>query len=99
MGRLEQAAAHYRQANSYLNAKKVTLAIEELQMCLKLDPEFGLAYRSLGVAYTLLGRERSAIAAYEKFVTLEPGHRDAAQVRQLVDAYRKRQGSATEPRP
>jgi len=86
-------ALHYRLANQYLGAKKVTLAVDELQQCLALDPAYGLAYRSLGVAYTLLGRERSAIAAYERFVALEPTHRDAAQLRQIIDSYKRRQPS------
>ncbi len=88
---LVSAADHYRRGNLALKEKKLALAIDELKKCLAADPHYGLAYRSLGVAYMLVGREKSAIAAYEKFVELEPGHRDAPRVRQILEGYRSRQ--------
>ncbi|MFC1609360.1 hypothetical protein ACFL6C_00240 [Myxococcota bacterium] len=81
------AELHYKQGNLFLKEKKVALAIEEFKKCLAANPKFGLAYRSLGVAYMLLGREKSAIHAYEKFVTISPGHRDAPKVRQIISDY------------
>ena len=50
----------------------------------------GLAYRSLAVAYMLLGREKSAIQAYEKFVEVMPSHRDAPKVKQIIADYHQR---------
>ena len=35
----------------------------------------------------LLGRERSAIQAYEKFVEASPSHRDASKVKQIIADY------------
>jgi predicted Zn-dependent protease len=84
------ADLHYKQGNLYLKEKKVALAIEEFKKCLSVNPHHGLAYRSLGVAYMLLGRERSAIQAYEKFVEASPGHRDAPKVKQIIADYYSR---------
>ena len=81
------ADSHYQQGNLYLKEKKVALAIEEFKKCLFADPNYGVAYRSLGVAYMLLGREKSAIESYEKFIGVAPGHRDAPKVKQIVDDY------------
>ena len=83
--------ACYAKGNRYLNAKKVSLAIRELNKCLDIDPNYGRTYRSLGVAYMQLGRERSAILAYEKFVDHDPQHKDVPKVREIIaDYYRRR---------
>jgi tetratricopeptide (TPR) repeat protein len=83
--------ACYAKGNRYLNAKKISLAIRELNKCLDIDPTYGRTYRSLGVAYMQLGRERSAILAYEKFVDYDPQHKDVAKVREIIaDYYRRR---------
>jgi hypothetical protein len=84
------AELHYRQGNSYLKEKKVGLAIAEYKACLAENSRYGLAYRSLGVAYMLLGREKSAIQAYEQFVKTMPAHRDAGKVKQIIADYYSR---------
>jgi len=84
------AEVYYQQGNLYLKEKKVALAIEEFKKCLAADPGYGLAYRSLGVSYMLLGREKSAVDAYERFVREAPTHRDAPKVRQIIDDYYRR---------
>ena len=81
---------HYQQGNLYLKEKKVALAIEEFKKCLAADPSYGVAYRSLGVAYMLLGREKSAIESYEKFISVAGTHRDAPKVKQIIDEYYRR---------
>ncbi len=84
------ALIHYKQGNLFLKEKKVTLAIDEFKACLAADAKYGMAYRSLGVAYMLLGREKSAIEAYEKFVQVEPAHKDTDKVRQIIQDYYRR---------
>ncbi|OGQ91747.1 MAG: hypothetical protein A2289_11880 [Deltaproteobacteria bacterium RIFOXYA12_FULL_58_15] len=81
------ADLHYKQGNLYLREKKVALAIDELKECLAANPQYGLAYRSLGVAYMLLGREKSAVQAYEQFVKVSPSHRDTPKVKQIISDY------------
>ena len=77
-----------KEAVLYLKEKKVTLAIAEFKKCLSLSPKHGLAYRSLGVAYYMLGRERSAVQAYSRFVELVPNHRDVPKVKKIIEAYK-----------
>jgi tetratricopeptide (TPR) repeat protein len=90
-GAPSKAQACYTRANRLLNTKKVNVAVRELNKCLDLDANYGRVYRSLGVGYMLLGRERAAILAYEKFVDLEPQHKDVAKVREIIaDYYRRR---------
>jgi hypothetical protein len=89
------AAGHYRQANALIAEHKAAEAIDELRKSLELDPAFGLAYRSLGVAYMMVGRERSAVEAYDRFAALDPAHADADQARRIVEAYRRRSATAT----
>ncbi len=88
------ADLHYQQGNLYLKEKKVALAIEEFKKCLVADSNYGVAYRSLGVAYMLLGREKSAIESYEKFVGVVPGHRDVPKVREIIADYYRRNPKA-----
>lgn len=90
-GPSKAAQACYNRGNRLLNQSKVWLAIQELNNCLVIDPSFGRVYRSLGVAYMLLGRERASIQAYEKFVDAEPNHKDVPKVREIIaDYYRRR---------
>lgn len=85
------AERHFRQGTALLEQKKVTLAIEELRKCLRANPAHGLAYRHLGVAYYMLGREKSAMQAYSQFIRLEPRHRDVPKVRKIIADYNRRQ--------
>jgi hypothetical protein len=42
------------------------------------------------MAYTMVGREKSAIEAFEKFLRYDPGHKDASKVKTIVDDFYKR---------
>jgi hypothetical protein len=84
------AVLHYKQGNLFLREKKVALAIDELKKAVAINPSYGVAYRSLGVAYMLLGREKSAVKSYERFVATEPSHRDVAKVREIIADYYRR---------
>ena len=39
------------------------------------------------MAYKMIGREKNAVQAWEKFVRLEPGHKDSATLRKLIAKY------------
>ncbi|MBC7793803.1 MAG: hypothetical protein H7Z43_08845 [Clostridia bacterium] len=87
----KNAQACYNRGNRLLNQNKVWLATQELNNCLVIDASYGRIYRSLGVAYMLLGRERASIQAYEKFIDAEPNHKDVPKVREIIaDYYRRR---------
>ena len=77
-------------ASGYLREKKVQLAIDELKRGLAKNPRDAKSYRLLGMAYSLLGAEKSAVEAFERFVQLDPGHKDAPKVKAIIaDYYRK----------
>lgn len=84
------AEEYYRQGNLLIKDKKAQQAIDVLQKSLQADGTFGKTYRSLGVAYMLLGKEKNAILAYEKFLQFDPNHKDAAKVREIVTSYYKK---------
>ncbi|MBN1960156.1 MAG: hypothetical protein JW841_04360 [Deltaproteobacteria bacterium] len=86
----QQAVKYYHEANAKLANHNPQAAIIALKRSIDIDPSYSLAYRSLGIAYMLIGEENSAINAYEKFIALAPGHRDAAKIHQLVTEYRRR---------
>ena len=83
----ERALGHYLQGNRYLKQKKVSQAILEYRAALMLEPEFGLAYRSLGITNNLMGRSASAAAAYQRFVELEPSHPGVAQAQSFIRTH------------
>lgn len=85
-----RARSFYEQGNRLIGENKAAAAVQELRRAIQLEPKFGLAYRSMGVAYMMLAKEQSAIQAYQKFVLYEPEHRDTARVRELIAAYFKR---------
>ena len=80
----ERALEHYMQGNRYLKEKKVSQAILEYRAALMLEPEFGLAYRALGICNNLMGRSASAAAAYQRFVELEPSHPGVGQAQAFI---------------
>jgi hypothetical protein len=81
---------HYEIASGYLREKKVQLAVEELKRGLARNPRDAKSYRLLGMAYSLLGSEKSAVEAFERFVQLDPGHKDATKIRAIIADYYKR---------
>ena len=86
----DPADAHYVAANGYMKEKKIPLAIEELNKAIAANFKHAKSYRLLGMAYTMVGKEKNAIEAFEKFLKYDPGHSDAPKVRAIVDDYYKR---------
>jgi hypothetical protein len=89
-GGAETAEQHFQAATGYMKEKKVPLAIDELNKALAANPKDGKSYRLLGMAYTMAGREKSAIEAFEKFLKYEPGHKDAPKVKAIIDDFYRR---------
>ena len=81
------AMALYRQGIEFLMQKKVTLAIQSFTQCIDVDVDYAQAYRGLGDSYQLLGRTKTAVEAYERYLALAPNDRDAGRITSLLDAY------------
>jgi len=89
-GAADAAEEHYKKANDLIKDKKIPSAIDELGKALAANPKHAKSYRLLGMAQTLQGKEKSAVEAFEKFLKLDPGHKDAPKIKAIIDDYRKR---------
>ncbi len=67
------------------HARRYDEAIEQCQIVLDLNPNFGGAYQRLSELYALKGLYEDAVAAYQKFLTLEGASEE--EVAGLADAY------------
>lgn len=82
------ARAHYLRAKVYTDLSQVERARTELQLALKLEPEFGAAWSDLGQALKTLLDDKGALAAFEKAVALSPND-PVALMRLGVELYRE----------
>ena len=53
--------------------------IIDLQKAISFDPGYYMAYYQLGLAYEKVKDERSALVAYEKFLSTEPDEKELIQ--------------------
>ncbi|MBJ81180.1 MAG: hypothetical protein CMH60_07690 [Myxococcales bacterium] len=83
----DKARSHYLAANQFLNENRVKEAIASLEMAIAENPHYGLAFRSLGIAYMREGNIEQAVSFYKRFVELEPEHVDTAQVKKVIAKY------------
>jgi serine/threonine protein kinase len=90
-----QAEKDYAAGRELLRQGKALLAITRLEACIAANPRHARAYRLLGKAHAMLGREASAIGAFEEFLALEPSHRDAPKLRRIIAEYRERTTSSS----
>ncbi len=81
---------HYQKASDLLREKKVPGAIDELKKAIGQDNKHAKSFRLLGMAYTLLGKEKNAVDAFERFVKLDPGHKDIPKIKGIIAEYYKR---------
>jgi outer membrane biosynthesis protein TonB len=84
------ADEHYAAAVGYVKQKKPTKAIDELKKAIKANSRHAKSYRLLGMAFKMIGQEKKAIQAWERFVKLDPGHADSAKLRAIIADYYKR---------
>ena len=85
------ARQHVEQGLAYAKQKQWDQAIAEFEEAIRLDATSGLTYMLLGYSYANNGETAKAIPALEKYLELEPGADDAAQVRADIDALKSMQ--------
>jgi tetratricopeptide (TPR) repeat protein len=89
---LKEAREHYQKGQTLMIEEDFGEAAAEFRMATRLDPDYTLAYYSLGQANMALGRYDEAVAAYE-------GCRDTIEARSKLDVQQRgeaRQASADE---
>lgn len=76
-----------------LGAEKADAAIVAYKQALELEPTLASAERGLAIAYTAKDDKAQAVLHYERYLTLDPKASDAAEVRAIIEDYRKVQGT------
>jgi tetratricopeptide (TPR) repeat protein len=64
--------AHTLLGNFYLGLREYTLAIEQYEKAIKINPEFSQPYNQMGYAYRYLGELQDAERAFRKYIKLIP---------------------------
>ena len=67
---------HYYRALIYYDMNRNAAAIYDLQNAIEFDPSNYMAYYQLGKTYEKIKDERSALVAYEKFLSIEPDEKE-----------------------
>jgi tetratricopeptide (TPR) repeat protein len=74
----------YRKAIEYSNKGNHETALNYLRQVVMIAPRFSKAFNEMGNCLCHMGREREALAKYEKALTIEPGFREASQSRNSI---------------
>jgi len=86
---LKEAREHYQKGENFMIEEDFAKAAAEFRMATRLDPDYTLAYYSLGQASMTLGRYEDAVAAYESC-------RGTIEARALLDV--KQRGESRQAR-
>jgi len=78
------AAAHTRAGTRALFEGLAPAAVNEFRAATLADPTHAPAWRGLGLANQRLGRPAEARLAFERYLALRPGARDAAEIRRRL---------------
>ena len=66
----------YYRALTCIGLERNAAAIIDLQKAIEFDPSNYMAYYQLGQTYEKIGDERSALVAYERFLSIEPDEKE-----------------------
>lgn len=80
MGAQQQAKAKFKAGTDYYKQGNYMQAIKEFQEAVKLDPNYQKAYINLGLSYRRIGDNASALANYDKAITMKDGDKEAASL-------------------
>jgi Flp pilus assembly protein TadD len=81
---VEDPKAVFNVGATYWNEKQFAKAEEAFRRAVTLDPSFAQAWKSLGYALLNDGKTDEAIKAFGKYVELEPGSPDAAELKKMI---------------
>jgi serine/threonine protein kinase len=84
---------HTQRGLGFLRDRKPLLAIGELEQAIAIDANYAPAYRLLGSAYGLVGRDLKMIESWRRYVVLAPNAVDAAKIGQILEAKSAGSGS------
>lgn len=92
--------AHFELGTFYYNQRNYSLAKEELEKSIEIDPEYAPAYNMLGYSYSLLGKYIKAEKALKKYAELIPDESNpydswgellmkVGKIDESIEAYKK----------
>jgi serine/threonine-protein kinase len=81
----ETAKSLYKQGLQDFVSGSSAQAIDKFHQALAKDGSFAPAYRGMGMAYERMGDRPHAAAAYRKYLALDPGAADAAQIKTRLE--------------
>jgi hypothetical protein len=81
----ETAKSLYKQGLQDFVGGNSAQAIDRFHQALAKDPSYAPAYRGMGMAYERMGDRPHAAAAYRKYLDLDPGAGDAAQIKTRLE--------------
>ena len=82
------AVSEVRRGESALEQGQTDEALQSFSAALENEPAMAAAYRGLGTAYSMQGKDAQALQAYEKYLKLAPTAPDAADIRNSVKGLR-----------
>ncbi len=86
----ESAEAHRFLGEAYLQTKKGSKAVPELEEAARLDPEGQAeAHLSMAALYNVLGYKDRAAAEYEKFLAAKPNYPDKKELEKYIQENKK----------
>ena len=75
----KNAQIYYYRALVYNAMDRNAASIIDLQKAIDIDPSYYMAYYQLGKTYEKIGDERSALVAWERFLSIEPDEKELIQ--------------------
>ncbi|MFH1227325.1 MAG: tetratricopeptide repeat protein [Planctomycetota bacterium] len=85
----KHATAYSNRGVAYGKKGELDRAIKDFNKSIELDPNFADTYKNRGYAYSLKKDYKKAIADGEQFLKLAPNHPGAAQMKQLIEEWKK----------
>ena len=72
-----RAQSHTDLGAAYYQQRQLEIALNELTVAAKIDPNFGLAYNGLGLVHSALGQDDLAELNFKKALQLEPNNSES----------------------
>ncbi|HZX95183.1 MAG TPA: tetratricopeptide repeat protein [Myxococcales bacterium] len=88
------AVSQMRRGEGALEQGNADAALQSFRAALENEPSMAVAFRGLGMAYSMQGNDTQALQAYERYLKLAPLAPDAAEIRKSIKELRARSKSA-----
>ena len=84
------AISQVRRGESALEKGRADEALESFRAALENEATLAVAFRGMGMAYALQGSDTQALRAYERYLQLAPGAKDAGDIRRSIAELKNR---------